>query len=61
MALAGTSGSIETVARPVDESPTATNAHDLVTSARGGKRRPEPIYLLLLFMIIIIITVRGIE
>jgi hypothetical protein len=26
------------------QSPTAANAHDLVTSERGGKRRPEPIY-----------------
>jgi hypothetical protein len=43
MALTGTSVSIETVARPVDQSPTATNAHDLVTSKRGGKRRPGPI------------------
>jgi hypothetical protein len=32
-----------TVARPVGQSPTATNANDLVTSERGGKRRPEPI------------------
>jgi hypothetical protein len=42
MALADTSGSIETVAQPVDQSPNATNAHDLVTS-EGGKRRPGPI------------------
>jgi hypothetical protein len=32
-----------TAARPVGQSPTATNAHDTVTSERGGKRRPEPI------------------
>jgi hypothetical protein len=32
-----------TLARPADQSLSATNAHDLVTSERGGKRRPEPI------------------
>jgi hypothetical protein len=41
------------VARPVDQSPTATNAHDLVTSKRGGPgpyRAVEP-WLLLLYII----------
>jgi hypothetical protein len=58
MALAGTSGSIETVARPVDQSPTATNAHDLVTSKRGGPgpyRAVEPWLLLLLLLLLLYI------
>jgi hypothetical protein len=59
MALADTSGSIETAARPVDQSPTATNAHDSNLGkrrheeARGGPspyRAVEPWLLLLLLL-----------
>jgi hypothetical protein len=50
MALADTSG---IVARPVGQSPTATNAHDLVTSERGG---PSHVYY-----IIIVININKVK
>ena len=52
--VSGSGGHIRidrTLARPADQSPTATNAHDLVTSERGGPspyRAVEP-WLLLLY------------
>jgi hypothetical protein len=56
MALAVTSGSIE---QQRGQSPTATNAHDPVTSERGGPspyRAVEPWLLLLLLLLLLLFT-----